>query len=206
MKPPWSPSHSACSLVWLPAILAWIKVTHLRWGCLSFFSALARTMPYTINEKFSEGMITSLEVWNLVVSQLWEDGRQWDNRVPYGQFGQSHRLLWNFILCLRGRHNQLPYQWDPIWALSPMRMEPWLENWGRGTGDGGVKRVLYPPHRLFFLKPYIFFFSVLESSQHRKNSFCCPWLLLCSEMHTFPTHFHITAQVSSWNEPSPEPG
>ena len=117
MKPPWSPSHSACSLVWLPAILAWIKVTHLHWGCLSFFSALARTMPYTINEKFSEGMITSLEVWNLVVSQLWEDRPQWDKRMPFGQFGQSHRSLW-FILCLRGQHNKPSYQWDPMWALS----------------------------------------------------------------------------------------
>ena len=76
---------------------------------------------------------------------------------------------------------------------------------GAGWGDGGVKRVLYPPHSLFVFKN-IYFFSVLESSQHRKNSFCCPWLLLCNEMHTFPTHFHMMAQVSSWNEPSPELG
>ena len=115
MKPLWSLSYSACSLGWLSALLAWIKVTHLRWGCLSFFSDLARTMPYTINEKFSEGMITSLKVWNLVVSQLWEDRPQRDKKMPFGQFGQSHRSLW-FILCLRGQHNKPSYQWDPVWA------------------------------------------------------------------------------------------
>ena len=96
MKSPWSLSHSAWSLGWLSALLAWIKVTYLR--CLSFFSASVWMMPYTISEKFSEGMITLLEVWNLVVSQLWEDRLQWDNRMPFGQFGQSHRSLW-FILC-----------------------------------------------------------------------------------------------------------
>ena len=117
MKPPWSLSCSAWSSGRLLPFLAWIKVIYLRWGCLSFFSALARTMPYTINEKFSEGMITSLEVWNLVVSQLWEDRPQWDKRMPFGQFGQSHRSLW-FILCLRGQHNKPSYQWDPMWALS----------------------------------------------------------------------------------------
>ena len=89
---------------------------------------------------------------------LWEDGRQWDNRVPYGQFGQSHRSLWNFILCLWGRHNELPYQWDPIWALSPMRwIETWLENWGRG-GEMGVWNVCSIHLTAYlFLKTYIFF-------------------------------------------------
>jgi len=51
-----------------------------------------------------------------VVSQLWEDRHQWDNRMPFGQFGQSQGSLW-FILCLRGWHNELSYQWDPMWTL-----------------------------------------------------------------------------------------
>ena len=40
-----------------------------------------------------------------------------ENRMPFGQFGQSHRSL-RFILCLQGWHNEPSYQWDPIWALS----------------------------------------------------------------------------------------
>ena len=112
MMPSWSHSRSAWSLGWLSPLLGWIKVTYLHWGCLSLFSASAWTIPYTINEKFSEGMVTSS-----AVLQLWEDRLQWDNRMPFGQFGQSHRSLW-FILCLRGQHNEPSYQWDPVWALS----------------------------------------------------------------------------------------
>ena len=47
MKPPWSLLHSAWSLGWLSPLLAWIKVTYLRWGRLSF-SASAQNAPYTI--------------------------------------------------------------------------------------------------------------------------------------------------------------
>ena len=46
-----------------------------------------------------------------------KDRRQWDNRMPFGQFGQFHRSLW-FTLCLQDRHNEPYYQWDPMWALS----------------------------------------------------------------------------------------
>ena len=68
-------------------------------------------------------MVTQLEVWNLVVLQLWEDRRQWDNRMPFGQFVQSHRSL-RFTLCLRGWHKEPPYQRDPTWALS-FTWGPW---------------------------------------------------------------------------------
>ena len=54
-----------------------------------------------------------------MILQLWEDRCQWDNRMPFGQFGQSHRSLW-FILCLPGRHNEPSNQWDPKWALSDL--------------------------------------------------------------------------------------
>ena len=51
MKPPWSLLHSAWSLGRLSPLLAWIKVTYFRWGRLSF-SALARTIPYTLQDLF----------------------------------------------------------------------------------------------------------------------------------------------------------
>ena len=53
-KPPFKyeasliPLHSAWSLGQLLPLLAWIKVTYLRWGHLSFFSASAGTIPYIL--------------------------------------------------------------------------------------------------------------------------------------------------------------
>ena len=46
MKPPWSLSRLPWSLGRLFLLLAWIKVTYLHWGGLSF-SASAQTVPYT---------------------------------------------------------------------------------------------------------------------------------------------------------------
>ena len=48
MKPPWSLLCSAWSLGRLSPLLAWIKVTYLRWGRLSLFSASAQTIPYSL--------------------------------------------------------------------------------------------------------------------------------------------------------------
>ena len=74
-------------------------------------------LPFWWSPSYTPPMRNSRRVWNLVVSYLWEDRCQWDKRMSFGQFGQSHRSLW-FILCLRGGHNELSYQWDPMWTLS----------------------------------------------------------------------------------------
>jgi len=64
MKPPWPLLHSAWSLGWLSPLLAWIKITYLRWGRLSF-SALARTVHYTICQ----------QIWK---TQQWpQDWKRW---------------------------------------------------------------------------------------------------------------------------------
>ena len=46
-------------------------------------------------------MVTEPEVWNLVISQLWEDRHQWENSMPFRQFGQSSGSLWFYSLFAR---------------------------------------------------------------------------------------------------------
>ena len=52
MKPPWSLSHSAWSLGWLLPLLAWIKVTYLRWGRLLLFCFSLNYTLHKLNPNF----------------------------------------------------------------------------------------------------------------------------------------------------------
>lgn len=114
-----------------------------------------------------------------------EDGSQWDNRVPYLQFGRSHGSLWDFILCLAGA-DIMSYliSETPCWALSPMRwIEPWLENGAGQVGWRCETCALSTLTAYLFLKHIFFCIGILPT----QKILCCLWLLLCSEMRTFPT-------------------
>ena len=60
-------------------------------------------LPFWQSPSYTLPKKNSLEGWSCsprVVLQVWEDKCQWDNRMPFGQLGQSQGSLW-FILCFK---------------------------------------------------------------------------------------------------------
>ena len=93
---------------------------------------------YPTNEKFSEGMVCS-----------WRSGIWWScsfekmgtSEITGCHLGNLVSLTdrCDFILCLRGWHNEPSYQWDPMWAPSINRFVRFLHaslNFVQSTGFG----------------------------------------------------------------------
>ena len=88
MKPPWSLFHSAWSLGGLLPLLAWIKVTYLHWGSLSF-SALAQTIPYTWTS-FVVQLVTNMPAMQETPVQF----LGWEDPLEKGKTIHSSILAW----------------------------------------------------------------------------------------------------------------